>query len=308
MRGGVKKKQSSRLKSAFIIPYILIDGEILFLLGQKQVISFRALLNPKGKNRENWKNVEDCIEVKKSPFQDIFGEVKGMDKRFFGILLPGGGKPSFFGGRIERGKTPQQTAIREFKEELHCDFPIKEQDLIEILRTDWGGVYYAFNFHQFYEKIDLSAINHKIKRFNGKYIELQKIREAKINDLPEMYKIDLLTAPEIKNRFSQIDKNFIRDEIIKFSQFVFTEIFGIKKIETDQEKFDSFVNNIYRHFIENEWVDSNLIALNKINSESLKNNWRRTIHENLSQCFFSISSKEEEIEHISKTIVSYITG
>lgn len=137
------------VSQAYILPYCKAHGtQFEVLVGFKQVISFDAVAQQMHKpDIKTWQRINFI-----QPLDDN-GNIMPIDlkskigKRFQGILLPAGGKPAFFGGRIERNETPANAAIREFKEEIglkNCQ--IDGSVLGSAFHTaSWGGAYFALD-------------------------------------------------------------------------------------------------------------------------------------------------------------------
>ena len=125
-------------KHAYVIPYTIEQGEIKVAIAKKEKFSYQAILewsktilamncNGLGCNEKELGNLKQDIlklgsdSVITPSIINKDGRVRGLDRRFNGMLLPAGGKATFFGGDMSESDEGnyKKTAIREFIEEFN---------------------------------------------------------------------------------------------------------------------------------------------------------------------------------------------
>ncbi len=82
------------------------QNQIKVLCAQKQVVSYEAIRHWKTRKtgkRKDWQNLGQKIVQTGNVLQANSKSEGRIGKRLEGMLLPAGGKMTFFGGRIKRG-------------------------------------------------------------------------------------------------------------------------------------------------------------------------------------------------------------
>lgn len=255
------------MPSSYLIPYCTTEeGKTLFLVGQKQVISYEAV----GKLIINKWNMVKALIIKRENPIDKNERIPMIGKRFDGTLLPAGGKPAFLGGGFDAKKqdnTLQDTAIREFKEEFGLmNLNITSKNLEQVHNTEWGGTYYCLNLNNHPELLKILNID-KASEWIEKFEKQAKI-DAIYNyraqsflgkPFPEMHKLTWVDSDSLKNYLLQLDEQYIKSQLEIFCEF----IFGILKIGNDINLKKTFVEHLATYMKEQP-IGDNVTAAEKV--------------------------------------------
>jgi 8-oxo-dGTP pyrophosphatase MutT (NUDIX family) len=249
---------NNKVTHAYVIPH---RSNKQVLVGTKQVISYGALrfgfyATSKQRMRLRLKAQQPLIE------QNANGTVLvgGVGRRLEGHLQPGGGKPSFFGGKIKGQESPKQAAIRELQEELHLNLipayanvVFDEDALIEVFRSEWGGVYYLLALDAF----DEQTTNGIIETFE-KYTRRYGLGKAsKCDNPPEMHMVQWVSLSKLVEAMAQVDEAFITQEILLYSRYFCKNVLALPE-DTVQVQFCT--NTLFEHMTLYEPVESNIEA------------------------------------------------
>lgn len=223
--------KTNSYKYSYIMPYKKTNnGDIECLIGQKQVISFRALKD----SDENPKLID---KIKHYLFKGDFSS-PFIQGRYFGLFLAAGGRPAFFGGSLRAGKnnkhylSPKEGAIKEFFEELgDIGKRLQTNDAIyaeilanlkEVTTTQWGGIYYSLNLDNCEKlKLELTTeiLDHENKRVlnhNNVVPTLSKSQRIDTNicdHIPEMHCLYWVNLVDLEKHMDQKPDIFIQEQV-----------------------------------------------------------------------------------------------
>jgi len=249
------------ISQAYVLPYRRQpSGQFEVLVGFKQVVSFEAVAQHLHKpDLKVWQSINFA-----SPLQGdgkVNCEVGAIGKRFGGALLPAGGKPAFFGGRVERGERPETAVVREFLEEVGLQNEVKIGSKAigkPFYTADWGGAYFALNVDEhvsnFNWEAHLAKTNLRIKNYEEK-ADLELIANAGFvrgEWYPEMRKLAWIKANALVKEMNEWDADLIRREVKKFARFLLERV----QVKAGEESFADAVEN---HML-NQPIESNVDA------------------------------------------------
>lgn len=253
-------------KSAYIIPYRKGENGIEILVGQKQVVHYKAISTLKAK-LEKPITIDETFHITSDGKTSLVSEgkpLKLLSTRLYGTLSPAGGKPTFFGGKIKKerwndgvykeGESPKEAAIREFKEELHLQMDLKKLQtqlkghLKEIpdVGEVWSGVYYALDL----DKLNLSKSTLNLVDITNRTIEaletsinssesLEKIYEGKIKEpkerFPELHRVRWVSIEKCGS-YLGFDRIKVNDYILKQLSLYVNFLISIGKVKVGDKK------------------------------------------------------------------------
>lgn len=272
-------------RSAYIVPYYIENYEIKLLLGQKQVMNGAGIRDLKyNVTNDFFQRLE--IELEKgNKIINESGSVLNFkkSKRFYGILMPGGGKHCFFGGSVNKHETLEEGACRELREELgYCGAIDSTSIKLELLHSVTGrnATYFGLNLDALenaslkeglvgegkIESLCRSFSEYEKRYFSEGVSSLQRLHEKRSKP-PEMHYLCWVSFNQALSLLKTIDITYIVAQVKLFSKFVCA---GRK---VSPEKLEAQV----REYVLAQPVDENITAI-----EALDNHLQKKMVEQLS--------------------------
>ncbi len=215
-----------RITSAYVIPYVRDDkGAVHVLAAQKQVISYEAVQGYlQGRMSSVFtkavvQTIRQCLQQNQLLLNsDGTMTIKGVGKRFNGMLLSGCGKPTFPGGRCNKREPAKDAAIREFEEEFNCKGRTKDLGVLEEPLVIDSAYYYPLHVNDVSLILKLAdSVNVWIGGFNEKLKD--NLNALKGGNFPELRRVDLISVDTASAFFGNIDLPYIGSQIRLFSRF-----------------------------------------------------------------------------------------